>query len=257
MRITISNVDEPGRVTLTAYESLIGHVVRAAVEDPDGEIADAGWQWQRSADGNVWDAIAGATQDHYTPRIDDEGQRLRAQATYTDPARTTPLAIASKATEPVAVAAADANQTSQLALAAVGRSVAEDVIEALNARMVAARNPESYLTINGQRTVVGRVEAGGAPRSSRAAAQQRHPLDNSAFQLAIDETNELTLWGRRALGHFNSRSDQAVALALDGQLGFGYLGVDYRPAGAATGVGMMLLPQSGDARLPKHLYRQG
>ena len=245
MRITISNIDEPGRVTLTAYESLIGDVVRAAVQDPDGAIADAGWQWQRSADGNVWDAIAGATQDHYTPGIDDEGQRLRAMATYTDPARTTPLAIASKATAPVAVAAADANQTSQLALAAVGRSVAEDVIEALNARMVAARNPESYLTINGQRTVVGRVEAGGANRSSRVAAQQRHPLDNSEFQLAIDETNELTLWGRGALNSFNSQTNPIAALTLNSQLGFGYLGLDYRRAGAATGVGMMLLRNQG------------
>ena len=245
VRITITNVDEPGSVTLTAYESLIGHVVTAAVQDPDGAVADAGWQWQRSEDGNVWDAIAGATQEHYTPGIDDDGMRLRAMATYTDPARTTPLSIASKATEPVAVAATDANQTSQRTLAAVGRSVAEDVIEALNARMVAARNPESYFTINGQRTVVGRVESEGTSRSVRAAEQQRHPLDNSGFQLAIDETNELTLWGRRAVGHFNSRSGEAVALALDGQLDFSYLGLDYRRAGAATGVGMLLLHNQG------------
>ena len=252
VRITIGNVDEPGSVTLTTYEPLIGQVVRAQVQDPDGAATDVGWQWQRSADGNLWDAIAGATQDDYTPVLDDNGQRLRARATYTDPARTTPLALASDATEPVAVATEDANRTRQRALAAVGRSVAEDVIEALNARMVAARNPESYVTVNGQRTVVGRTEAEDTPRSAgtaaraqQAAEQRRHPLDNSGFQLAIDETNELTLWGRGALNSFNSRPDQAGALTLSSQLGFGYLGIDYRRAGAATGVGMMLLRNQG------------
>ena len=167
-----------------------------------------------------------------------------AAGVVVDPARTTPLSVALLATEPVALAVADANQTSQLALAAVGRSVAEDVIEALNARMVAARSPESFFTINGQRTVVGRAESEGTSRSARTA-EQHHLLDNSEFQLAIDETNELTLWGRRALGHFNSRSGAAAALALDGQLDFGYLGVDYRRAGAATGVGLLLLHNQG------------
>ena len=249
VRITIVNVDEPGVVTLTTYESLIGHVVIAAVQDPDGDVADEGWQWQRSVDGNLWDAIVGATQDHYTPVIDDGGMRLRATATYTDPARAAPLSVSSKATAPVAMAAEAANQTRQFALAAMGRSVAEDVIEALNARMVSSRRPESYLTINGQRTVLGRVESGG---SGATAEQRRDPLDNSEFQLAIDETNELTLWGRRALGHFNGRPDEAAAFTLNGQLGFGYLGVDFRPAGAATGVGMMLLRNQGtlDYRSP-------
>ena len=252
VRITIGNVDEPGSVTLTTYEPQIGQVVRAQLQDPDGAATDVGWQWQRSADETRWDAIAGATQDDYTPVLDDNGQRLRAIATYTDPARTTPLALASDATEPVAVATEDANRTRQLALAAVGRSVAEDVIEALNARMVAANRHESYVTVNGQRTVVGRTEsedtprsAGTAARAQQAAEQRRHPLDNSAFQLAINETNELTLWGRGALNSFNSRPDQAGALTLSSQLGFGYLGIDYRRAGAATGVGMMLLRNQG------------
>ena len=118
--ITIGNVDEAGSVTLTTYEPVIGQVVQAQLQDPDGTVTDASWQWQRSADGSVWDAIVGSTQDHYTPGLDDDGQRLRAQATYTDPARTTPLALASEATEPVTVATADANRTRQFALAAVG-----------------------------------------------------------------------------------------------------------------------------------------
>ena len=250
VQITIGNVDEPGTVTLSTYEPLIGQVISAQLQDPDGAVANERWQWQRSADGSLWNAIAGATADRYTPVLDDDGQRLRATVTYTDPARTSPLALASEATEPVQVATEDANRTRQLALAAVGRSVAEDVIEALNARMVAARNPESYFTVNGQRTVVGRTESGDTPRSARTTAQQaaeqrRHPLDNSEFQLAIDETNELTLWGRGALERFSGQPDQATALTLKGQLGYGYLGVDYRRAGAATGVGMMLLRNQG------------
>ena len=246
--VAIGNVDEPGVVTLSTSEPLIGHVVTAQLQDPDGAVANERWQWQHSEDGNFWNAIAGATTDRYTPVIDDDGMRLRATVTYTDPARTTPLALASAATEPVAVAAEDENRTRQLALAAVGRSVAEDVIEALNARMVASRRPESYLTINGQRTVLGRVESGGSKATAHpeaTAEQQRHPLDNSEFQLAIDETNELTLWGRGALEHFSGRLDEATALALNGQLGYGYLGVDYRPAGAATGAGMMMLRNQG------------
>ena len=252
VRITIGNVDEPGTVTLSTSEPVIGQVVLATVQDPDGDVADERWQWQHSADGTVWDDIAGATEDRYTPVLADDGMRLRAMATYTDRARTTPLSIASAATEPVGVATEDENRTRQLALAAVGRSVAEDVIEALNARMVASRRTESYLTINGQRTGVGRAESEAAPRTTRAKAhaeaadaQGQNPLANSEFQLAIDETNELTLWGRGSLERFSGQPDEATALTLNGQLGYGYLGVDYRRAGAATGVGMMLLRNQG------------
>ena len=254
VRIIIGNVDEPGVVPLSTYEPMIGHVITAALQDPDGEVANKRWQWQHSEDGTRWNDIAGATQDRYTPVIGDDGMRLRAMATYTDAARTTPLSISSKATEPVQVAPEDEDQTRQLVLAALGRTVAEDVIETLNARMVASRRPESFLTINGQRTVLGQGETGtgaaprptGANQPSKATDPQgQNPLDNSGFQLAIDETNELTLWGRGSFGHFSGQSDQATALTLNGQLGYGYLGVDYRRAGAATGVGMMLLHNQG------------
>ena len=258
VQIIIGNVDEPGTVPLSTYEPVIGDVVLAEVQDPDGAVAAERWQWHRSADGTGWDAIAGATRDRYTPVIDDGGMRLRATVTYTDRARTTPLSVSSRATEPVVVATEDEDRTRQLALAAVGRTVAEDVIETLNARMVASRRPESYLTINGQRTVLGRVETGAAPRPTRAKThaeaadaqgqqgqQGQNPLANSGFQLAIDETNELTLWGRGSLGRFSGQPDPTAAFTLNGQLGYGYLGVDYRRAGAATGVGMMLLRNQG------------
>ena len=70
----------------------------AEVQDPDDEGGDLGepyqgvhivtWQWSRAetdAADTIFEEIAGATTNRYTPRDMDRGYYLRVTATYTDP----------------------------------------------------------------------------------------------------------------------------------------------------------------------------
>ena len=82
--ITVTNVDEDGTVTLSA-ETQVGVAINASVTDPDGSVTGTTWQWASSAtaDGAYTD-IPGAMSDSYTPVAGDEGNFLRATASYTD-----------------------------------------------------------------------------------------------------------------------------------------------------------------------------
>ncbi len=55
-------------------------------------------QWQRSADGNTWTNINGATSATYTPAVGDEGDKLRMLVTATNPDATISAVSAATAT---------------------------------------------------------------------------------------------------------------------------------------------------------------
>ena len=78
--VMVTNVDEPGTVMLSTLQPQVGASVTATLSDPD--VFDAGsveWEWFRGSN-----AIAGATNDSYTPGSADVGYVLRATATYMD-----------------------------------------------------------------------------------------------------------------------------------------------------------------------------
>ena len=83
--ITVENVDEEGTVTLSTVTNSIQATVPIITElsDPDGSPSNITWQWARSTNRSDWTDIAtGAT---YTPtEADDQGNYLRATASYTD-----------------------------------------------------------------------------------------------------------------------------------------------------------------------------
>ena len=81
--VHVVNVDEDGAVVLSSPQPQIGTPLRAAVADPDGGVSVLSWVWQRSQ-GGVWEDIAGAVSDAYTPAAADEGHDLRVEATYLD-----------------------------------------------------------------------------------------------------------------------------------------------------------------------------
>ena len=57
----------------------------ATLEDGDGGVTNAAWQWARSDNGRTgWVTISGATTSRHTPTEDDEAFYLRARVTYTD-----------------------------------------------------------------------------------------------------------------------------------------------------------------------------
>ena len=85
--ITVTNVEEPGTVTLSTIQPQVGTEVIAELTDPDGDATRVVWQWARanSPSGTYTNVSSGVDQGSYTPVTADVGQYLRAWATYSDP----------------------------------------------------------------------------------------------------------------------------------------------------------------------------
>ena len=83
--INITNVDEPGVVTLSQSSLQVGTQINAGVTDPDRIDSDITWSWHRSTSNTGgWASIRDATGSAYTPGNADEGMYLRATASYDD-----------------------------------------------------------------------------------------------------------------------------------------------------------------------------
>ena len=82
--VTVTNVDEVGKVTLNKPQPQVGRGLEATLKDPDGGETDQKWRWARSSDGETWTDIAGATSQSRSPTTDDAGMYLRASVTYED-----------------------------------------------------------------------------------------------------------------------------------------------------------------------------
>ena len=87
--ITVENVEEDGTVTLSGVPPEVGTRLTATLTDPDGDISDLTWQWQRSSTRDSgWTNIFAATSQTYTPtgaHTDYETDYyLRAVASYKD-----------------------------------------------------------------------------------------------------------------------------------------------------------------------------
>ena len=84
--IEVTNVDEPGTVTLSTLQPQVDVVITATLDDPDNETANTiTWQWYRGSS-----PITGADDGEnsitsmYTPATGDIGSSLRARAMYND-----------------------------------------------------------------------------------------------------------------------------------------------------------------------------
>ena len=85
--VEVTNVDEPGMVTLSAVQPQSATEFTAILSDPDGGVSDTDtkWQWTKSGSENgSYADIEDATSETYTPVDGDIGAYLRATATYED-----------------------------------------------------------------------------------------------------------------------------------------------------------------------------
>ena len=89
--ITVTDAEEQmGEVTLwdgmdrLTTPPQVGDTITGLVEDPDGGVTGASWQWARMDTAGVWMDITGATDAAYMVTADDEGYYLRVMATYMD-----------------------------------------------------------------------------------------------------------------------------------------------------------------------------
>ena len=84
LTITVTNVDEEGRVLISSLQPQVGTELTATVFDRDGVAGVGSWQWARS------DSMTGtfedipASGDTYRPTIDDLDKYLRVTARYRD-----------------------------------------------------------------------------------------------------------------------------------------------------------------------------
>ena len=82
--ITVTNVEEPGTVTLGNLQPQAGVDLTATLTDPDETISGTTWKWESSSDRSSWAEIEDATAATYSPVDGDVGRVLRATASYTD-----------------------------------------------------------------------------------------------------------------------------------------------------------------------------
>ena len=103
--IQVTNVDEPGMVTLSGLAPYPGTDFTAELEDPDGSQRNLKWQWSRSRsqNGSYADIEDDADADTYSPKTGDVGYYLRATATYDDGEANGKSAMATSANQVQAV----------------------------------------------------------------------------------------------------------------------------------------------------------
>ena len=72
LEITVVDVDEPGKVSLTQPQPQVGRDLGASLSDPDADVEDEKWQWARgsSSDG-PWTDIDKAMSASRSPVADD------------------------------------------------------------------------------------------------------------------------------------------------------------------------------------------
>ena len=85
VKVTVTNVEEPGKVTLSAVQPQSDVELTADHSDPDLRVTDLKWQWAKSSSQNgSYTDIEDAISDTYTPEDGDVGSYLRVTASYTD-----------------------------------------------------------------------------------------------------------------------------------------------------------------------------
>ena len=84
--ITVTDVDDPGTITLSSQQPPAGETLTATLEDQDGVKTDVPvtWVWESSPDLSTWNVIEGETSNTYIPQEDDIDDYLRVTATYED-----------------------------------------------------------------------------------------------------------------------------------------------------------------------------
>ena len=91
--IMVTDVPEPGIVTLSSLQPQVGADLTATLTDPEVAVANrtgtnVTWKWEKSQDMSSWTPIDSVSEATRTPDATTEGYYLRATATYDDEKRT-------------------------------------------------------------------------------------------------------------------------------------------------------------------------
>ena len=82
--ITVTNEDEEGSVDIDGTAE-VGQTLEATLDDPDGNVGNATWQWQSSSSpSSAFENIVGAVSASYQIEVAYVGKYLRVTVSYTD-----------------------------------------------------------------------------------------------------------------------------------------------------------------------------
>ena len=299
--VQIGDANDPGEIALSSSNPLVGHPVTATLTDQDQGVKDERWQWHHSTDGVAWDDIPGANSGQYTPKATDVEQLLCVTVTYRDAHAESEVATSkatseatSEATEAVRFDPVDRAQTLRFTLAAVGRTIAENAVDALGERG-ATSTEGSHVTLGGHRVKIGAGHAAEAtavdalagflasstsggraqglesgPLQNRAESaprnlnfhrpSMRQLLSRSSFQLALGEEDRQdqglwTLGGRADLSGFAGQPDGRFK--MDGNVSSGYLSLDYRRTAGAPTLGLAVSHSQSEVNYASALSGRG
>ena len=175
--IQVTNVDEPGTVTLSTLQPQVEVALTAALVDSDSDgVSDtATWMWFR---GN--DIIAGAVGDTYTPMAGDVGSILKAKATYRD--------------------GEDTENDKNAEAASV------HAVRAKPATNIAPTFPDQDLTMIGPQTAQTRMVAENTPSGRNIGAAVVASDSGDVLTYSIDVTDDMTFDIDRATGQLKTQA---------------------------------------------------
>ena len=149
--ITVNNVEEPGTVTLSSTQPVVGTSLTATLTDPDGNPTNIKWEWDYSRNGD-WSphsiiTEATTTSSVVTPVFFAEGRFLRATAFYDDDksAGKSAMAVFANRVQPAPV---EPNEPPEFLTDTTLRNVDENTVAGVNiGEPVAATDPNSGDTL--------------------------------------------------------------------------------------------------------------
>ncbi len=215
--ISVTDLNEPGAVTLSTARPVVGAAVTATLTDPDDDVAGVDWEWETSADGSSgWTAASGGDSSRYTPVSADVGRYLRAQVSYSDThgsgkrgkARTTNAVRAAAPPTPTptppnrAPAFADGASTS--------RSIAEDTGagETIGVRIAATDTDDDTLTYILGGSDARSFEIVASSGQLRTRAQLDHE-DNDSYSVTVSVRD-----GKDADGNNDTTIDDLITVTI-------------------------------------------
>ena len=207
------------------------------IEDGNGLPAfPSGFEFRWQRDGR---SISGATSHEYTVTSEDVGTAITVEVEFTDGVgESESLESAPTALVVTSGTITNTDRMPQAWLARFGRTVADQVLDAVSGRMGSTQSPGTAVQVAGRPVGASPDPGVGAsaerplsqwlrdPSGTSRAPAGRELLGGSSFSLTsgTEQAGFGTLWGRGAVSRFDGREGD---LSLDGEVASALLGTDF------------------------------
>ena len=218
--VVVTNVNEPGSVTLSSIQPAVGTPLTATVTDPDGDVTNVIWRWTSGSTRDTADTedIDDATSATYTPTAgdpaDDEdtgdiGNFLRVMVSYNDPQGPDDKDTANEIENQREVEIASKNAVRELpetnaAPVFTERSVMREVAE--NTAAGGSVGDDPVTATDGDEDVLTYSLSGGADKAAFA-------IDQASGQIKVGEDTKLDFEGTQKTYTVEVKAEDPFALS--------------------------------------------